>query len=76
MSKIKFYRQCVLEKETSRQTSYIPETYAIKDQVLQLKENEVWEDGWKVIKVGPKVTADYVESNERNYLKTRKASDI
>lgn len=36
-------------------TAYIPTKYAIEGKVLKIKIDDVWEDGWIVISVGPKV---------------------
>jgi hypothetical protein len=50
------YRQCELIKKTSegevRQTSYIPEKYAIKGKVLKLLKNDIWDNGWLVVFAG------------------------
>jgi hypothetical protein len=50
----KMYSQCRLQKHIdnksyAEQVSYIPAEFATVGNVLKLKEDEVWEDGWKVI---------------------------
>ena len=49
------YRQCTLRLTTSdghtEQTSYIPDKYAKVGKILQLKENDIWTDGWEVISI-------------------------
>lgn len=48
------YRQCKLEKGGGCvvTTSYIPEKYAIVGDVVKLKDNTGWDDGWVVVSVG------------------------
>lgn len=46
------YIQCKLQKENRYQVSWIPEKFAVLNKILKLKENEIWEDGWKVIEIG------------------------
>ena len=77
MSKTKFYRQCVLQRDNSTQVSHIPEEYAIVGQVLKLRDdNDVWEDGWLVKSAGDKQPAAMVEANAMLWKRTRKTSDI
>lgn len=44
------YCQCLLEKGLMRQTSWIPERFAVVDKIIKINVNNVWEDGWKVVK--------------------------
>lgn len=81
MSKVEFYCQCVLRKFNGKTTrelvSYIPEQFAIQDNLIKLKNDDgEWVDGWRVETVGAKVDANYVEAHERDYRSQRKASDI
>jgi hypothetical protein len=73
MSKPLHYLQCILQKIEGAgvltQTSYIPDPYCVVGKVLKLRnEDEVWEDGWKVIEAGPAHDAEEVEARERSYL--------
>jgi hypothetical protein len=43
-----YYRQCMLVKGATRQTSWIPEQYAIVNKVLKLREAGIWDNGWIV----------------------------
>ncbi len=52
MSKPIFYRQCELNKETTSEVVWIPEVHARKGKILKVRENNLWDDGWKVVKVG------------------------
>lgn len=64
------YNQCTLVKRestndkdatiVSTRVSYIPKKYAILNKILKLKNNDVWEDGWKVTFVGPDTPEDQV----------------
>ena len=75
-----FYRQCILEKQLpvgyAQQVSWIPEPFCVTGKILKLKVDDTWDDGWKVTSVSDKVSAKMVERHERDYLKTRKNSDI
>lgn len=50
------YYQCVLNKRTIggiiELVSFIPTEYATIGNIIKLKENNVWIDGWVVVKVG------------------------
>lgn len=75
-----FYRQCFLRKNVESgsltQVSWIPEPFCKVGKVLMLKEGEIWEDGWMVISAGKPEIGKLIESRSRDYLKTRKNSDI
>jgi hypothetical protein len=81
MAKELFYRQCRLQKKSGtavcEQVSYIPEPYCVVGKTLKLRNEEGdWDDGWVVVSVGDRQPAAQVEANGRDYLKTRKGSDI
>ena len=83
MKEFENYRQCQLERPVSRgrqvTTSWIPDIhdYCKPGSVLNLRDiNETWTDGWIVKSVGPPMKKEVAESNSRNYLKQRKASDV
>jgi hypothetical protein len=76
------YRQCVLKKQLSdeayeQQVSWIPEPFCVTGKVLKLQNTDgTWENGWIVTEAGEPQPASYVEEHSRDWLKTRKASDI
>lgn len=76
MSKCK--KQCLLIQGLKRLTTWIDVEYAKKDICLSLKNPELGEEGiWQVLQVyEPALPADLVESNSRDYKRTRKHSDI
>jgi hypothetical protein len=81
MSKELFYRQCRLQKTQGEaireQTSYIPEPFCAVGKALRLRDGEgEWDDGWVVVWAGERMPADWVERHARDYLKTRKFSDV
>ncbi len=65
------YKQCNLSRQgppgqITKQVSWIPVKYAVVGAVLKLKENDIWEDGWRVLCVGPEVlTADEVPDSHK-----------
>jgi hypothetical protein len=72
-----FHVQCKLRCKDSYTTSWIPEKFAKKGNVVSLmNDNYEWEDGWVVIEVGSKLMTSYVMERERDFKRTRKASDI
>lgn len=44
--------QCLMSKNNLFQTSWIPERFAKVGKILKLRENGVWDNGWKVETVG------------------------
>lgn len=82
MAKALNYRQCVLRKKskdgsTLEQVSWIPESLARIGKVLRLRDDgETWSNGWEVTVAGSLRPANLVEAGSRDYLRTRKASDI
>lgn len=82
MNKEIFYKQCILKKLVKKDTyriltSWIPEKYAVKDAYLRLKNDDEWEDGWKVISVSDiKKPEKYLVEKERDYKTHRKITDI
>ncbi len=47
------YRQCVLVKDGVQQVAWIPAQFAIYRNVIQLKADGQWSDGWMVWEVWP-----------------------
>jgi hypothetical protein len=43
-----YYKQCRLQKGNAHQMSWIPEEFAVKDKVIKLRSEGVWDDGWIV----------------------------
>lgn len=81
MARPSFYVQCELKKQISEDVykldmAWIPEKFAILNNIIKIKKDGKWDSGWKVIYIGAKMKAEIVEANERDYLKQRKASDI
>lgn len=49
------YVQCLLEHINVMQTCYIPEKFAKLGEILKIKTNGVWKDGWEVTEVGTSI---------------------
>jgi hypothetical protein len=57
--------------------AWIPAKFAKVGKYVKIKQEDgSWDNGWEITSVGSKRKAEYVESNERDYLKQRKASDV
>ncbi len=77
MTKSNLYKQCLLTRGESRQTSFIPAEYAKVYDILELKEHDRWENGWMVIEVfEPAITWRSLQTAAKQARETRKASDI
>ena len=75
------YMQCLMQRKTSIRTlevvAWIPEKFAVVGKILELtSKSKVKTNGWEVVSVGDPQDEKYVLSHERDYLLTRKASDI
>jgi hypothetical protein len=57
--------QVRLTKGTSEQTTFIPHEFAKKDKLLKIKENDVWEEGWKVSQVYGSVSEHVLKTQEK-----------
>lgn len=51
----KNYIQCQLRKDGISQILWIEDKYVVKDNILNIKLNGVWNEGWKVISSGGKL---------------------
>jgi hypothetical protein len=75
-----FMKQCVLEKSDGegvvKTTTWLPETFAEVGRCLKLKDNGVWNNGWKVVSVGSyRMEAKEAEEMGWRHTKQRRASD-
>jgi len=71
-----YFRQCILRKEETLYTAWIPEIHAHKGNKIRVRKDGEWVSGWIVEEVGTRDTEENVLANERNYLTQRKGSDI
>ena len=70
---MKYKKQCRLAKGDRRISIWIPEEFAVKGKQISVDKVK----GWFVQKVFDKrVSSEYLKERERDYLNTRKASDI
>lgn len=73
-------KQCTMRKPVdggyTERISYIPEKFAKLNKIIQLKDDDVWSDGWEVVHVGGEITSDEVVQTEMAHKKHRKHSDI
>lgn len=76
MKKTNTYTQCYLSRGTISRIGWIPSEFAEKNRMVDLKLNDTWSKGWKVINIMSVAPAEYVEAREMDYKKQRKASDI
>ena len=72
MAKNNTMTQCKLGRKDIIDIAWIPNKFAKVGKYLRIKEV----NGWKVLEVWNSRSANEVRDRERDYLKTRKASDI
>jgi len=72
MKKCNTMTQCKLERKNIIEISWIPNKFAQKDTYLEIDGV----NGWKVLEVWTTMDTDKVLDSERDYKKTRIASDI
>ncbi len=76
------YRQCSLERidgaTTLKTTSWLPEKYAKKSRLVDLKGDDgEWTRNWVVTSVGStSIDGDMANSRSRAWAKHREATDI
>ena len=68
--------QCILNKGNRTQVAWIPERKARLGNVVELIGDDWRENGWIVSGVGIRLPEDIVRDRSRDYLNTRRASDI
>ena len=68
--------QCLLNKNSRYQVAWIREKVAYIGNVIELVEGDSRDPGWRVISAGNRLREDYLRERSRDYLRTRKASDV
>jgi len=72
-----YYRQCLLQKDNTTTTRWIPEKFAKEGKWIKLKnDDKEWEDGWLVKEVWSRMAEDLVLDASQDYKHQRKSSDI
>jgi hypothetical protein len=57
------YAQCALKKGDVIDVVWIPEKFARKGEVLGMKKDGLWDEGWQVVRVYGKVPVEAVLVN-------------
>ena len=76
MAKHTTHTQCELQRESTKQVSWIPTGKAVVGKIVDLKENDEWSKGWKVISLGSTMESDMCIERMRDWTNQRSASDI
>lgn len=76
MSKEEYYIQCKLQKDNQFQYSWLPEKVVKNTETVDLKEEEDWNRGWKIVEKGAMKPKSVIEEIQRNQKGHRKATDI
>jgi len=71
-----YLTQCILNKGSRTQVAWIPERKARLGSIVELIDGAWRESGWHVSGVGIRLPETIVRERSRDYVNTRKASDI
>ena len=71
-----FHWQCILRKGDLIQTAWLPEKFANVNRYVELKTDDGFDNGWKVVAVGKRLETTYLLERARDYKRTRSASDV
>lgn len=72
-----YYKQCLLKKKSRPLIAWLPEQFAKHKKVLELKNDDQWENGWKVEVVYKiRLSEEQLRERSQDYKHTREASDI
>ena len=75
--RISYLTQCILNKGTRTQVAWIPDRKALLGSVVELIDDNNWrEHGWHVAGVGVRLPESIVRERSRDFVNTRKSSDI
>ena len=66
VGEMKMYSQCMLMKKNKLKIAWIPSKFAFIGRMIKIKNNGIWQDGWKVMNVYK--TRDNIIEHERNYM--------
>jgi hypothetical protein len=69
--------QCLLAKQMRYQVAWIREKSAVIGHVVDLIDtSDVRQPGWRVVSAWTRLPEAYLRERSRDYLHTRKASDV
>ena len=68
--------QCLLGHSSRYQVAWIPERKAVVCAIVELIDKDRRHPGWRVISAGTRLPEAYVRERSRDYVNTRRASDI
>ena len=46
-----YYKQCAAQRNGITNFFWIPEKFAVKNNIFSIKENDNWQDNWKIKRV-------------------------
>lgn len=77
MAKHTTHTQCELQRESTKQTAWIPTGKAVVGKYTKLKEEDgEWTDGWLVLSAGAVMESDLCIERQRDWAHQRQQSDI
>lgn len=60
------YKQCWLKKNNTIQVAWIPSKFAKVGKYVELKEKDVWDNGWAVTNVGASMSVEEIKQKGRS----------
>lgn len=77
MAKHETHTQCELQRDSTKQTAWIPTGKAIVGKVTRLKEEDgTWTDGWLVLSKGAVMESSICIDRQRDWAHQRSVSDL
>jgi hypothetical protein len=74
--KQELYCQCRIAKGDIYQIAYIPKKLAVLNEVLKIKENGKWDNGWVVQEVWHEVDESFIDGMRNALIHHAEVSDI
>lgn len=66
------YTQCILQKGSVQQTSFIPSKFARIGKCIKLKNEDGWDNGWIVAEIGQTISEKDVPNSHKAIKDHRK----
>lgn len=72
-----FMVQCTLKKGDTTMHSWIPESFAVLNNYVKIRDRGGnWDDGWQITQCGARLQNSMVELKSQEYKKHRNRTDV
>jgi len=73
---MEMHRQCQLRRGNEHLTTWLPEKFAVKGHIVNLKNEGNWIDGWEVVGVFTRMDSRQVSIRSQDHKHQREGSDL